>query len=238
MSKAHDVSSPRISSSAIPTNSLLRDALTFRIWKIFQEAFPHSLDLDHIYCLRIEEGYGGGPREWDSIQRQITTLPFTNLTNLNVRSVILKHVHLMELTNFPNLAVLALEQFEAYADYHTGINEQFMKRWGVMVREKKAFMQLKVVVFRQFRISLEVTLTCFRKFPSLALCNTDQWDHSAVVGWRQLCIEEYVQAPLPCYVSLKCFIGEKARNTHKYSGRARRKLCTNEWRSFMSLPVL
>jgi uncharacterized protein YjeT (DUF2065 family) len=216
-SRILDVSCAPIIGSATLTDTLFRDALTFRIWKTFQEAFPDVAELDHIYQVRVPGTMGTPPTEIPSITRQLTTLPFSTLTNLNVRNLLLRHVHLMDLTNFSNLAVLALEQFVECAafpfHYDTGIDEQFMKRWGVIVQEKKAFMQLKVIVFRAFRISIPVTLNCFEKFSSLALCNTDYLVMEGLTNsfvpktWRLMCVENLLHCPLPVIVANISLIG-------------------------------
>ncbi|KAF2685579.1 hypothetical protein K458DRAFT_14376 [Lentithecium fluviatile CBS 122367] len=151
-----------------------REALTFKVWKAFQDAFPDSAELDHTYHARIAEKRGGRPVEIDVIQKQITTLPFAALTNLNLRHLLLRHVHLMGLTNLTNLAVLALEQ-DIAQDWseNTGINAHYMKRWGLYVQQKGTFMKLRVVVFRHFQTNIESTLACFQRFPQLLLCNID-----------------------------------------------------------------
>jgi hypothetical protein len=176
-----------------------RDAVTFKIWKIFQEAFPESAELGHCYQVRIVEQRGQPPSEMASIQRQITSLPFPTLTNLNLHSLLLRHVHLMDLTNFPNLSVLALEQnaMSTWGVNESGIDDRFMKRWGLLVQEKKAFTKLKVIVFRHFRTTIDSTLTCFERFPSLFLCNVDSLPallDSTVIDkiWRRLSLELFV----------------------------------------------
>ena len=149
--------------------------MTFKIWKTFQQAFPEASELDHSYQVRIVEHQCSPPFELASIQRQMTSLPFSALTSLSLGNMLLKNVHLNDLTNLSNLAVLALQQGFAYArpDSGSGIDEQFMKRWGQLVQEKNAFMKLKVIVFRQFKISLDSTLDCFGMFPCLLLCNAN-----------------------------------------------------------------
>lgn len=182
----------------------LRDALTFKIWKIFREAFPEVAELDHSYQVRIAAQPTERPSgELASIHRQITTLPFPALTNIDIRNLRLRHVHLMDLTNFPNLAVLALEQNldQAGPRGESGIDEQFMKRWALLVREKKAFLKLTVIIFRHFRIALDSTLDCFGSFPCLLLCNADtiyplQNPAGMAKTWQPLSIEWSVRVSI------------------------------------------
>lgn len=93
--------------------------MTFKVWKVFHAAFPRSIELDHAYRVHIKSNPSTvpalyapavSPWEMDSIQRQLTSLPFASLSNLNLLNLQLRHTHLMGLLNLPNLAVLALEQ--------------------------------------------------------------------------------------------------------------------------------
>jgi hypothetical protein len=163
-----------------------RDAFTFKLWKIFQAAFPNSIELSHTYCVHIKSNTNtvattyaplAFPSEMSSIQRQLTSLPFASLSNLNLLNLRLRHTHLMDLLNLPNLAVLALEQdvTQARARDDGGIDNRFMKRWGLEISKKKAFTKLRVLMLRHFQTALEDTFLGLTAFPQLLLCNLDSW---------------------------------------------------------------
>jgi hypothetical protein len=171
---------------ALSTNMLHRDAFTFKIWSVFHTAFPDSIQLDHTYRVHIKShpnnvnnscAPAAVPRELDTIHRQLTKISFASLTHLSLLNLQLRHTHLMDLLNLSSLAVLVLEQDVAQARGRDdgGIDNRFMKRWGLETTKKKAFTKLRVLVFRHFQTFLKETFLGLTAFPQLMLCNLDSW---------------------------------------------------------------
>ncbi|KAF2641349.1 hypothetical protein P280DRAFT_309632 [Massarina eburnea CBS 473.64] len=154
-----------------------KDTVTLKNWALFHKAFPGSKYLIRTFTLPIGAKHDSPPLELEPIRRQLVSLTPTSLTNLELRNLTVRDTDLMALLEFPNLAVLVLEQSRNLCKSKDdgGIHDKFMSRWGRAVYDTKAFMKLKVILFRHFQTSLNDTLAGFTVFPKLALCNLDSF---------------------------------------------------------------
>lgn len=116
---------------------MISDTLTFDAWKLFHQAYPHRVELNHHF--RVTES-DGASTQLQSVMKNLSTLPEHVLTLLCSDGIDLGLPQLMTLMNISSLAALMLAPRETT---HTEI-----RNWCRAVSEKGALTRLKVILIR------------------------------------------------------------------------------------------
>ncbi|OAK95068.1 hypothetical protein IQ06DRAFT_232421 [Phaeosphaeriaceae sp. SRC1lsM3a] len=178
------------------------EALTYNAWNIFADAYPNEVDRQQEFHIFQSEQWSYEPTQLLSIIGRLGKLDSSFITLLCVRDFHLTFEHLTALIGIPTLAALVLEQ--ARPSGEVGISARDFLNFGRAVRERKAFLQLRLIVLCDFGIGRKAVLDGVSGFPSLQLVGLQNskigvsagMTQDIVEGWRFMTDSELEQRGL------------------------------------------